>query len=350
MEKVKENKDQKLILVTGASGYLAANLIKLLLSKNYKVRGTVRSLKDPKKHESLYTLVPSKKQNLTLVEADLLDPSSWDSAVKGVDWIAHLASPFFLQAPKDPQKELIEPAVNGVKNVFQAALNNNVRRIVMTSSVASIAYGNESEKQNKFDETDWSENAGRFYDLSKTLAEKEAWKICKENKDKINLTCINPGLIVGKKLLNNNCASYDAINEFFKMPAIPRLKFGIVNVKNVTMAHLLAFEKSELTNGKRYILIEDTVHVSQIIDVFRSNFGNYGYSFPKYHIPKFFFWVYTLFDSENKKLLRSWNHDFVFDNRLSREELGVVYKDWEGGVVEMVRHMIEDGKLENKIN
>ena len=346
---IQEEKNQKLILVTGASGYLAANLIKLLLSKNYKVRGTVRSLKDPKKHEALYTLVPSKKQNLTLVEADLLNAESWDEAVKGVDWIAHLASPFLLGTPKDPLKDLIEPALNGVKNVFAAALKNGIKRIVMTSSCAAIAYGKDSQKKDKFDETDWSTEASGFYNKSKTLAEQEAWKIHNENKDKLIVTSINPGLIIGKRLLNKNCASYDLVKDVFKAPAMLRVKLGIVGVQDVAKAHLLAFEKPEITNGKRYILIQDTVKVSQVIEVFKENFGEFGYSFAKYHIPKFMFWMFTICDSENRKLLEHWDHDFVLDNSLSKEELGMVYGDWKKELVEMVNDMIEVGMLKNKI-
>ena len=346
---MKEDKSQKLILVTGATGYLAANLIKLLLTKNYKVRGTVRSLAKKEKYESLYDLVPSKKDNLTFVEADLLDEKSWEEAVKGVDWIAHLASPYLLGTPKDPQKELILPAVNGVKNVFKAALKFGVKRIVMTSSVFAITNGKDRREKDRFDEKDWSIGAERFYDLSKTLAEQEAWKIYEENKDKLSLTCINPGFIVGKRLLNKNCGSYDGIKEFFNIPLMPRLKFGVVDVKDVAMAHLLAFEKPKISNGKRYILIEDTKKVSEFIEVFRKNFGRYGYSFAKYHVPKFMFWLMTLFDKENHKFLQFWDHDYVLDNSLSKEELGVNYQGWEKAIVDMVNDMIENGMLKNKI-
>ena len=347
MSEIKKNKE--LILVTGASGYLASNLIKLLLSKNYKVRGTVRSLKDPKKHESLYNLVPSKKQNLTLVEADLLDPSSWNKAVKGVDWIAHLASPFFLESPKDPKKELIEPAVNGVKNVFSAALKNGIKRIVMTSSIAAIAYGQESYKKNYFNEKDWSKDAPRFYDLSKYLAEKQAWKICEQNKGKIILTTICPSIIVGPHLLNKHCASMDSVKEFFNMPAMPKFKFGFVDVKDVALAHLICFEKKELTQGKRYILSAETVGVRKVSECFRKEFGKFGYWFAKFFISKCVYVAFKFFDKENLKLARYWDKDFVFDNLKSKEELGIIYRSWEKAINDMAYQMIERGYLRNRL-
>ena len=338
---------QKLILVTGATGYLASNLIKLLLEKNYKVRGTVRSL-SKKKHLPIYNLVPSKKKNLSFVEANLNNPEQWNEATKGVDWIAHLASPFFLGSPKDPQKELILPATNGVKNVFNSALKNGIKRIVMTSSIAAVAYGDNSYKKNYFNENDWSENAPRYYDLSKYLAEKEAWKICDENKGKISLTTICPGVIIGKHLLKRHCASMDTIKEFFNMPALPRFKFGFVDVKDVALAHLLAFEK-DISIGKRYIINCETVKAEKVSDNFRNEFGKFGYWFAKFHISKCFYIAFKFFDKENLKLVRYWGNDIEFDNKKSKEELGIVYRSWEKAMNEMVYQMIDRGMLRNRI-
>lgn len=86
--------DNEIVLVTGASGYIAIHIVKLLLESGYKVRGTVRSLKDEKKVSPLRKLVANPKHELELVEADLLNEQSWLNAVKGCTYVLHIASPF----------------------------------------------------------------------------------------------------------------------------------------------------------------------------------------------------------------------------------------------------------------
>jgi dihydroflavonol-4-reductase len=100
------------VLVTGASGYLAGHVIFYLLERNYLVRGTVRSLKDPSKVDHLYKINPQHKNNLEIVEAELLNKSSWDAAMKDIDFVIHLASPFPSKTPKN-EFEVIRPAVEG---------------------------------------------------------------------------------------------------------------------------------------------------------------------------------------------------------------------------------------------
>lgn len=85
--------DDEVVLVTGASGYIATHIVKQLLELGYKVRGTVRSLKDEKKVAPLRKLVENPKHDLELVEADLLNESSWLEAVKGCTYVLHTASP-----------------------------------------------------------------------------------------------------------------------------------------------------------------------------------------------------------------------------------------------------------------
>jgi dihydroflavonol-4-reductase len=140
------------ILVTGASGYLASHLIKLLLEKGYKVRGTVRSLANKAKYQFLYDLVPEKNDNLELAEANLSEKACWLTAVKGYEYVLHVASPVPPYVPKD-EMELIGPAVAGAENVLEAALAKNIKKVVMTSSCQAIYFGNEGKTVT---EEDWS--------------------------------------------------------------------------------------------------------------------------------------------------------------------------------------------------
>ena len=119
------------VLVTGASGYIASHLIKILLERGHKVRGTVRSLSNRSKYEFLYRLAPEKNDNLTLVEADLTDRASWPAAVEGCEYIFHIASPIPPYVPKD-ENELIGPAVAGTVNVLEAAAEKGAKKVVVT--------------------------------------------------------------------------------------------------------------------------------------------------------------------------------------------------------------------------
>lgn len=95
-------------LVTGASGYIAMHAVDQLLKQGHYVRGTIRSLNDKEKVDSLKKLGP-----IELVEADLLNPESWKNAVKDIDIVLHIASPLTLIQPTD-ENSLIKPAVEGI--------------------------------------------------------------------------------------------------------------------------------------------------------------------------------------------------------------------------------------------
>ena len=193
--------ENDLILVTGASGYIASHIVKKLLEKSFRVRGTVRSLKDEKKVAPLRKLVPNPKHELELVEADLLKEETWINAVKGCTYVLHTASPFPNSSPKD-ENELINPAVNGTLYVLRACVQDGVKikRVVLTSSIAAIAGAN-FEQNRTYTEKDWPKvEALDPYSKSKTMAEKSAWDFLEQRK-KNNLPCfelavINPGYVM----------------------------------------------------------------------------------------------------------------------------------------------------------
>jgi len=106
--------EKELVLVTGASGYIASHIVKQLLHEGYRVRGTVRNLKDEKKVLPLKSLAKNPN-SLELFEANLLDEHSWLNAVNGCAFVLHTASPFPSSVPNDIN-ELIKPAVDGISN------------------------------------------------------------------------------------------------------------------------------------------------------------------------------------------------------------------------------------------
>jgi nucleoside-diphosphate-sugar epimerase len=184
--------DEDLVLVTSASGYIAAHIVKQLLEKGYRVRGTVRSLKDAKKCEPLRKLATNAKHELELVEADLLDEKSWPNAIKNCTHVIHTASPFPSVSPRN-EMEIIKPAVDGTLFVMRAcALDESlVKRLVFTSSSLSIS-GDAQKSGHTYSEKDWSEpEKNEAYAKSKVLAEKAACKFCQGEQGALFRACSN---------------------------------------------------------------------------------------------------------------------------------------------------------------
>jgi len=182
-------------VVTGATGYLGSHCVQQLLDEGYKVRGTVRDKSNAEKVDFLYS-VSENGDNLELVDADLLIPGSFAVACQGADYVFHVASPFFYSA-KNPEVELINPAVDGTLNVLQSCVDQNVKKVILTSSHAAVQGDPEKYGQDYlFSEKDWNTTStikGYPYALSKRKAERAAWNFAYENH--LNLVVINPGLL-----------------------------------------------------------------------------------------------------------------------------------------------------------
>ena len=151
----------KPVLVTGASGYIANWIIKYLLEEGCTVHGTVRNPDSEKSVGPLQKIAAAAPLGtLKLFKADLLDEGSFDEAMAGCEVVMHTASPFVVRGFKDPQEALIKPAVEGTRNVLEAANRTaSVKRVVLTSSVAAVFGDNADLRKNPrgvFNEEDWN--------------------------------------------------------------------------------------------------------------------------------------------------------------------------------------------------
>lgn len=257
----------KTVCVTGASGYIASWIVKFLLQRGYTVKATVRNPDDPKKTEHLLSL-EGAKERLHLFKADLLEEGSFDSVVDGCEGVFHTASPFYHNVT-DPQAELIGPAVKGTLNVLgSCAKTPSVRKVVLTSSIAAVAYnGKPRTPEVVVDETWWSnadfcKEMKMWYVLSKTLAEEAAWKFVKEKG--IHMATINPAMVIGPLLQSTLNTSSAAILNFINgAETYSNAAFGWINVKDVANAHILALENPSAEG--RYCMVERVAHNSDIV-------------------------------------------------------------------------------------
>ncbi len=248
------------VLVTGGSGFIALHCIDQLLEKGFMVRTTIRSESRKDEINKAMEKYPNLHQNLEFHICDLLEDKGWDAAVDGCDYVLHVASPFILEVPSD-EDVLIRPAVDGTLRVLNACSKANVKKVVLTSSVAAVAFGHAKEKT--FDESDWSntgEDSGITpYAKSKTLAEKAAWEYV-DNLDadnRFDFTVINPVGVFGPMLTSDMGTSNSLVSKLIngELPACPATHMGYVDVRDVAKAHVFSMLNSS-TNDKRIIVSE----------------------------------------------------------------------------------------------
>ncbi|XP_050387747.1 phenylacetaldehyde reductase-like isoform X2 [Argentina anserina] len=262
------------VSVTGASGYIASWLVKLLLQRGYSVKASVRDPNDKKKTEHLLAL-DGAKERLQLFKADLLEEGSFDSLVDGSVAVFHTASPFY-HNPNDPQVELIDPALKGTLNVLRSCVKvPSIKRVVITSSMVAVAFNGKPIGPDVMIDESWfsdpafCEKSKAWYMLSKTLAEEAAWKFAKEKG--IDIVTINPGLVIGPLLQPTLNTSVGPILKLINgIEKFPNTTYRFVDVRDVANAHILAFENPSASG--RYCLVGSVVHCSEVVKILRDIF------------------------------------------------------------------------------
>ncbi|TFH26984.1 MAG: aldehyde reductase [Myxococcales bacterium] len=297
------------VLVTGASGYVGGHCVIQLLKQGYKVRGTIRSLRNERTVARLRALVPEASERLELVEADLTKDQGWPEAVAGCRYVLHVASPFPLDIPKD-EDELVRPAVDGTRRVLEACAGTagGVERVVLTSSVAAVAFGHRGRDGEVLTEKDWSViERCTPYPKSKTLAERAAWEFVKSQSAgrRFELAVINPGFILGPVLDSAVGSSGTVIRRLMirDLPACPAIGFAVVDVRDVASAHILAMTKPEAA-GNRYICAGDHYWMQDLARELEREFGPLGYRIPTGRLPYWLMWIVARFDSTVRAALQ----------------------------------------------
>src|SRR5262245_50479986 len=230
----------KLVLVTGGTGFVGSHCVLQLLNRGYNVRTTLRSL--ARKNELIEALRDggaSGVESLSFVEADLSKDANWEEAVKNCDYVLHVASPITLERPTD-ENELIGPAVEGTLRVLRASRRAGVKRVVLTSSFGAIGYGHKPTEV-PFTEETWTDTTYKgisAYVKSKTLAEKAAWDFINNEAGGLELSVINPTGIFGPLLGSDVASSIQIIQQLLNgtLKATPQMNFGIVDVRDVAEA------------------------------------------------------------------------------------------------------------------
>ncbi len=299
------------VLVTGGSGFLGGRAIIDLLKEGYAVRTTVRdAAKGPRIIENISGEL-GRPAGIEFFEADLASDEGWAEAVAGCRYVLHIASPFPPARPKDPQ-ELIRPAVDGATRVISAALDAGVERIVMTSSVAAIR-GSGTPRQGAYTEDDWTNvETVAAYAQSKTLAEEAAWALVDKRGEREKLAVINPSAILGPVMPDDDSFSLEGIQRLLDgMPAVPKIGFSWVDVRDVSAAHIAAMEKPE-AGGQRFIASGPFLWLLEVSQILREKLPELAKKAPTRTAPKFMVRIMALFDPGARALVQDigWRSDF----------------------------------------
>lgn len=348
----------KPVLVTGATGFVAGWLVKRLLQEGLTVHAAVRNPDNEKKLKHLNDLASELPGSIKYFKADLLDVGSYAEAMEGCELVYHTASPFTSDFD-DPQKELIDPAVQGTANVLQQANRTaSVKRVVVTSSCAAIytdAIDTQQKKNGMITEEDWNTTSSldyQPYSYSKTLAEKEAWKIA-EDQDQWDLVTINPSLVMGPAL-NAGSVTSESYNILTQMgdgsmkSGAPKIGVGLVDVREVAEAHYQAGFKPK-AHG-RYIT---SGHNTNFLEMAQTLLPKYGetYPLPKKALPKWLLMLIgPLVDKRfSRKFLRNnVNIKWKADNSKIKEELGIRFRPMQETMEDSFQTLIDNKMVSAK--
>lgn len=286
-----------LCLVTGVSGYLASWIARELLDDGMRVRGTVRSLDDTGRLHTLGLLLPGAE----LVAADLRSADGWPAAVAGVSWVFHVASPQAVSTEADRTGG----AVAGTRFLMQAALAEpSVRKVVVTSSVAAVAYGHPAGKQT-FTEDDWTKLDGRGvgdYFRSKTLAERLAWDLARDpvaNPRAVPLSTVNPTFILGPSLVPWARFSLDTLSRVARgrMPFMPDMAAYAIDVRDCAALHVAVMDTAA-SDGERHLAFAATGRMLDLPRLIRERYADQGFAPRAWPIPRWLLWPLTFVSKE----------------------------------------------------
>lgn len=341
------------VLVTGATGYVASWIVAALLRAGVHVHAAVRNPDDLGKVQHLLRAAQGTAGKLTLFRTDLLTPGSYAEAMAGCGIVMHTASPF-IRHVDDPQRDLVDPAVSGTRNVLDSVDETpTVTRVVLTSSIASVftdASETEQAPGGMADESTWNTTASldnEPYNYSKTLAEREAWAIA-ERQDRWRLVVINPSVVIGPALNPNPTSGSFAIMKQLgggdMRFGAPRLGLAAVDVRDIARAHIAAAYLPDAAG--RHIVSGGETDVLRMGYMLLPDFGD-AFPLPHWGLPKpLFSLIAPTVGVTRRYAAGNVGHRVRLDTSKSVRELGMRYRPLPESLNEMFAQMVAAGDFD----
>lgn len=336
------------VLVTGGSGFIAGYCIAQALTGGWRVRTTVRDLaREAGLRAGLGEIAPADDR-LEVVAADLNADTGWLEAASDCAYVLHVASPFPANSPKDDD-ELVRPARDGSLRVLAAARGAGVRRVVMTSSTAAVAYGR-GGRDMPFTESDWSDATNlsdtSAYERSKTIAERAAWDWKAQDGHALELVTVCPGAVLGPVRGSDRSASIDIVGRLLdgSLPGVARFGWPLVDVRDIAELHLLAMTAPNAA-GQRYIGAGPFAWMGEIARVLRERVPVLAGSVPRRALPNPLVRLSGRFDPVLRgRLYELGKHRPVSADK-ARRELGWTMRSNEDAIVATAQSLARAGAL-----
>lgn len=338
------------VAVTGATGYLGSWVAKGLLEAGATVHAAVRTPHATAKVAHLHRAADQAPGTLRLFNADLLRPGSYNEAMAGCRAVIHTASPFVRQV-QDPRRNLVTPALEGTRNVLAGVKETpSVTRVVLTSSTAAM-YGDAVDLSDVarypggiVTEDCWNTTSSLTrepYSYSKTLAEREAWRLAAD-QDRWSLVSINPALVLGPALgeapTSESLTIVRMLIDGTSRLGAPRVGVSVVDVREVARAHIAAAFLEE-AHGRYVVSAEDT----DILSLSGRLVPRYGQRLrlPRRALPRpLLLALAPRIGMTREYVRRNVGFPVRCDATRSRTELGVRYRPAQESLEAMVEQML----------
>ena len=334
------------VLLTGISGWIAKHTAIELLNAGYEVLGTIRNNKlfdQTKQTISKY----ASTEKLSFVELDLLKDDGWNEAAKGCRYIFHVASPFPMKVSSN-RENLLPVAVDGTLRVLNAGLNAGVEQIIKTSSIVAMFRKPNRTNPYTFGENDWSDEnwieGVSDYFLSKTKAEKAAWRLMESKGLKNKLTTINPGGVFGDALDKKGGTSIEYIRQFMKgkFPGAPKFAVLISDVKDIAKAHVACIGNKKV-GGRRLIVGKDVKRLVELSQLIAEAMPEYKKKLPTKELPNLMVKLISYIDSSAKTMIPDLGIMMQTDTSYAEEILGFKFKPAKGCISENAKSVVRLG-------
>lgn len=346
--------EQNIYLVTGANGYIASALVKQLVDEGNQVRATVRRKEAGEALQHSMSSVANGTLEIAIV-SDITAKGAFKSALQGVTHVFHAASPIPGEGKADAKRDFLDPALAGTLSLFEDAhATSSVKKIVLTSSVASILDTERLNTGEIFTDADWNpitydyaialgdklahaspeasaQLAMAIYAASKKAAEEAAWKFVEDNKSSFQLAAVHPAFVVGRPTLGGMGGTNGMLWQLLTTRPVQSDGglTGHVDLQDVVKGHIRAMER-DAANGKRFLLVSEQVLHYQLINWAKEHRPDLP--FDKVEAP-------ADADAKEKSITK-------FDTSASQEVLGIKYKSVKQTVADFVDWAVEATKAQ----
>ena len=229
---------------------------------------------------------------------------------------------------------------------MEHVLAAGVKRVVLTSSVAAIRGTRPASQSEPFTEDDWTDGADTSkspYVRSKATAERAAWDYVEAEGQTDRLATICPGAIIGPALSDDTSFSLQLIERLMTgVPAMPRLGYGLVDVRDVAEMEVLAMT-DPAAGGQRFIAADRFFWMSDVAEVLKQRLPEASSKVPTRKAPDFLIKVMSIFDSSIKSVVGDLGQRSDFSSEKARKTLGWTPRPAEDSIAETAQSLIDQG-------